>query len=95
MKKNLTAVSAVKKRSEVDQLVEGTEGFICNECIEESYNLLNSEEEPLIDETHDEQKFFDNVPTPHELHAHLSDYVIGQEHAKKVLSVAVYNHYKR
>ncbi|WP_315569385.1 ATP-dependent protease ATP-binding subunit ClpX [Haemophilus parahaemolyticus] len=84
-----------KKRSEVDQLVEGTEGFICNECIEESYNLLNSEEGPLIDETHDEQKFFDNVPTPHELHAHLNDYVIGQEHAKKVLSVAVYNHYKR
>lgn len=84
-----------KKRSEVDQLVEGTEGFICNECIEESYNLLNGEEEPLIDENHDEQKFFDNVPTPHELHAHLNDYVIGQEHAKKVLSVAVYNHYKR
>ena len=84
-----------KKRSEVDQLVEGTEGFICNECIEESYNLLNGEEEPLIDESSDEQKFFENVPTPHELHAHLNDYVIGQEHAKKVLSVAVYNHYKR
>lgn len=84
-----------KKRSEVDQLVEGTEGFICNECIEESYNLLNGEEEPLIDESSDEQKFFDKVPTPHELHAHLNDYVIGQEHAKKVLSVAVYNHYKR
>ena len=84
-----------KKRSEVDQLVEGTEGFICNQCIEESYNLLNGEEEPLIDESSDEQKFFENVPTPHELHAHLNDYVIGQEHAKKVLSVAVYNHYKR
>ena len=84
-----------KKRSEVDQLVEGTEGFICNESIEESYNLLNGEEEPLIDESSDEQKFFENVPTPHELHAHLNDYVIGQEHAKKVLSVAVYNHYKR
>ncbi|MDQ6576185.1 MAG: ATP-dependent protease ATP-binding subunit ClpX [Haemophilus parahaemolyticus] len=84
-----------KKRSEVDQLVEGTEGFICNECIEESYNLLNGEEEPLIDESSDEQKFFENVPTPHELHSHLNDYVIGQEHAKKVLSVAVYNHYKR
>ena len=80
-----------KKRSEVDQLVEGTEGFICNE----SYNLLNGEEEPLIDESSDEQKFFENVPTPHELHSHLNDYVIGQEHAKKVLSVAVYNHYKR
>lgn len=84
-----------KKRSEVDQLVEGTEGHICNECIEESYALLNGEEEPLIDETQDESQFFDNVPTPHELHAHLNDYVIGQEYAKKVLSVAVYNHYKR
>src|SRR3712207_5599387 len=84
-----------RRRSEVDQLVEGTEGHICNDCIEESYALLNGEEEPLIDEAQDEEKFFENVPTPHQLHAHLDDYVIGQEHAKKVLSVAVYNHYKR
>lgn len=84
-----------KRRSEVDQLVEGTEGHICNNCIEESYGLLHGEEEPLIDEKQDEEKFFENVPTPHEMTAHLDDYVIGQEHAKKVLSVAVYNHYKR
>ena len=85
-----------KRRAEVDALIEGTEGYICNECIAESYALLNGEEEPLIDEeAQEESKFFDNVPTPHELHAHLDDYVIGQEHAKKVLSVAVYNHYKR
>lgn len=85
-----------KKRTEVDQLVEGTEGYICNECIEESYALLNGDEEPLIDENQqDENAFFSHIPTPHELHAHLDDYVIGQEHAKKVLSVAVYNHYKR
>lgn len=85
-----------KKRQEVDALIEGTEGHICNECIEESYALLNGDEEPLIDENDQKESgFFDNVPTPHELHNHLNDYVIGQEHAKKVLSVAVYNHYKR
>ena len=84
-----------KKRSEVDQLIEGPEGFICNDCIDESYALINGQEEPLIDEVQDEKKFFDNVPTPHEMTAHLNDYVIGQEYAKKVLSVAVYNHYKR
>lgn len=84
-----------RRRSEVDQLVEGTESHICNDCIEESYALLNGEEEPLIDEKQEEIKFFENVPTPHDIHAHLDEYVIGQEHAKKVLSVAVYNHYKR
>ncbi|MCK3655388.1 ATP-dependent Clp protease ATP-binding subunit ClpX [Pasteurellaceae bacterium Macca] len=86
-----------KRRNEVEQLVEGTEGYICNECIEESYALLHGEEEPLIEETEGESQadLFSNVPTPHEIHAHLNDYVIGQEHAKKVLSVAVYNHYKR
>lgn len=85
-----------KQRKEVDALIEGTEGHICNECIEESYALLNGEEEPLIDEASQKAEgFFDNVPTPHELHAHLDEYVIGQDHAKKVLSVAVYNHYKR
>ncbi|WP_373778022.1 ATP-dependent protease ATP-binding subunit ClpX [Glaesserella sp.] len=85
-----------KRRSEVDALIEGTEGHICNECIEESYALLNGEEEPLIDEKDQEENgFFEHVPTPHDIHAHLDDYVIGQDHAKKVLSVAVYNHYKR
>lgn len=87
-----------KRRAEVDQLIEGTEGYICNHCVEDSYALISGEEEPLIDEADQNEskpQFFDNIPTPHELHAHLNEYVIGQEHAKKVLSVAVYNHYKR
>ncbi|MDP8079835.1 ATP-dependent protease ATP-binding subunit ClpX [Phocoenobacter skyensis] len=84
-----------KRRSEVNGLVEGIEGHICSECIEDSYALLNGDDEPLIDDTEDKPAFFDNIPTPHEIHSHLNEYVIGQEHAKKVLSVAVYNHYKR
>lgn len=87
-----------KRRNEVQYMIEGTEGHICNECIDESYALLHSQDEPQATEKAEEQSepaFFENVPTPHQIHAHLDEYVIGQTHAKKVLSVAVYNHYKR
>lgn len=90
-----------KRRAEVDQLIGGddTEGYICNECVEDSYALLYGEDDASAEHSEQaEQKtvdFFKNVPTPHEIHAHLNEYVIGQELAKKVLSVAVYNHYKR
>lgn len=86
-----------RRRSEVDTLIEGTEGHICNRCIEESYDLLHGNAETVenTEPTTDVLAEPEKVPTPHAIHAHLDEYVIGQEHAKKVLSVAVYNHYKR
>ena len=81
-----------KQKNEVDKLIAGSEGYICNECIELCHGMLESAEEtetvsPLEEEA--------ALPTPHQIREHLDDYVIGQDYAKKVLSVAVYNHYKR
>ena len=81
-----------QNHEQVERLIAGPEGiFICNECVERCLNLLN-EEKPS------EAKFVEaeiNLLPPKEILAALDDYVIGQEHAKRVLSVAVYNHYKR
>lgn len=87
-----------KERSEVKKLIAGEDGAICNECIELCHNLLVEAEQ----QAHSEDEKPENsaqeqapLPTPHQIRAHLDDYVIGQDFAKKVLSVAVYNHYKR
>ncbi len=81
-----------KEQKHVSKLIAGTSGYICNECIELCHDMLLSDavETPEAEST-EQQK----LPTPHEIRAHLDDYVIGQDYAKKVLSVAVYNHYKR
>lgn len=90
-----------RSESEVDHLVAGNGVFICDECIEICHSLLlESEGIP----THTNAKKASKkakapadfvLPTPQELKAHLDEYVIGQDDAKKTLSVAVYNHYKR
>ncbi|MCL4239525.1 MAG: AAA family ATPase, partial [Anaerolineae bacterium] len=76
---------------EVGQLIPGPDGvFICDECVHLCYDILHEQNVSNGDDFRVE-----NVPSPREILAELDKYVIGQEKAKRVLSVAVYNHYQR
>ena len=79
-----------KSQHEVRKLIAGPSVFICDECVELCNDIIREE----VQET-GESKESDRLPAPAEIKATLDEYVIGQEYAKKVLSVAVYNHYKR
>ncbi len=80
-----------REKADVDLLIAGMDSHICNNCIEQAYTII--EEELKKKSTFD----IGNIPLmkPKEIKAFLDEYVIGQEQAKKILSVAVYNHYKR
>ena len=78
-----------KSQNQVQKLIAGPGAYICNECIE-LCNEIIAEELEVADE-----KDFSNIPKPQEIKAILDQYVIQQDSAKKALSVAVYNHYKR
>lgn len=78
-----------KSQKQVKKLIAGPGVYICDECID----LCNEIIEEELTETADVS--FDNLPNPREVRAYLDDYVVGQDEAKKILSVAVYNHYKR
>jgi len=87
-----------KTQDEVKRLVAGPNVYICNDCIELCIDILREEEEQYARENRvygGERDGRLYVPKPREIYEALSDYVIGQDEAKKVLSVAVYNHYKR
>jgi ATP-dependent Clp protease ATP-binding subunit ClpX len=78
-----------KSQHEVRKLIAGPTVFICDECVELCMDIIREENKTSI------VKSRDGVPTPREINQVLQDYVIGQEHAKRILSVAVHNHYKR
>jgi ATP-dependent Clp protease ATP-binding subunit ClpX len=78
-----------KSQHEVRKLIAGPSVFVCNECVELCMDIVREEHKSSL------AKARDGIPTPHEIREILDDYVIGQDHPKKVLSVAVHNHYKR
>jgi ATP-dependent Clp protease ATP-binding subunit ClpX len=78
-----------KSQHEVRKLIAGPTVFICDECVELCMDIIREEHKTTL------VKSRDGVPTPREIRSVLDDYVIGQDHAKRVLSVAVHNHYKR
>lgn len=75
-------------KEEVNQLVKGKFDYVCDECVQEAYDVLNENEEEEI--IHNVQ-----LATPRQIKEHLDQYVIGQDDAKMTLAVSVYNHYKR
>jgi len=81
-----------RKKSEVNMLIAGVSGHICDYCIEQADEIVSQE---LGDKSKNEVKQNIVLQKPKEIFEHLNEYIIGQDDAKKVLSVAVYNHYKR
>ena len=78
-----------KSQKQVKKLIAGPGVYICDECIDLCNEII---EEELSQSS---EVKFDELPKPREIYDYLNDYVIGQDQAKKILSVAVYNHYKR
>ena len=85
-----------KSQYEVARLIKGGDDvYICNECVDLCNDIISKDQKKKQNEKTDYLEDLKKLPSPRDLKAHLDEYVIGQEKAKKILSVAVYNHYKR
>ena len=78
-----------KNQKEVKKLIAGPTVFVCDECVELCMDIIKEDNKNIKSKTRKD------IPKPSEINKHLNEYVIGQDQAKKSLSVAVYNHYKR
>ena len=87
---NLICSFCQKSQKEVKKLIAGPTVYICNECVDLCVEIIEDEEIQTVESVEKTE-----LPIPQEIKAHLDSYVIGQDQAKKYLSVAVYNHYKR
>ena len=90
-----------KTQDQVKKLIAGPEVYICDECVELCNEILDEEffeakdKDGAAIDSENSEKGEKAIPKPHEIKEYLDQYIVGQDDAKKVLSVAVYNHYKR
>lgn len=95
MKKNNHCSFCGRSESEVGFLISGLEGQICNECAAQAYHIVEEQFKSAAKPAAQPELRLEELPKPKDIKAYLDQYVIGQDDAKKFLSVSVYNHYKR
>ena len=91
---HITCSFCGRNKQDTEVLIAGANAHICNACIEQAFQIVEQDSKSLSSEKDSKSNKF-KLLKPVEIKGHLDDYVIGQDFAKKVMSVAVYNHYKR